>query len=177
MVSDCWSRAISLRVSMPSFLRSSMRCWRAATCFSSLPVGFPPVARRRSIPGRLPQPIGRALPRFLDGADHLGVHADRQLFHQIRVLRLHDNSLIRLNKKLCMTMCYIWRHLMSIFTLIFIGLQPFGRFLTASPDATGMMPSPCPPPVDNSAGPGYPMTFPRRSLRPNSPTDPDRAPF
>ena len=30
------------------------------------------------IPGRLPQPIGRALPRFLDGADHLGVHADRQ---------------------------------------------------------------------------------------------------
>ena len=43
------------------------------------------------IPGRLPQPIGRALPRFLDGADHLGVHADRQLFHQIRMLRLHVN--------------------------------------------------------------------------------------
>ena len=45
-----------------------------------------------------------------------------------------------------MTFGVIWR---QYFILVFIGLQPFGRFLTASPDATGMKPSHCLLPGDN----------------------------
>ena len=56
--------------------------------------GFYPPLAVDPIPGGLPKPIGRALPRFLNGADHLGVDAERDLFHKIRFFRFHGNLLI-----------------------------------------------------------------------------------
>lgn len=49
--------------------------------------GFP--LALQTTPGRLSHPIGRALSRLANGADHVGIHANRQLFYQVRSFRFH----------------------------------------------------------------------------------------
>ena len=73
-------------------------------------------------------------------------------------------------------MCYIWRHLMSIFYIYFHRVAVVWSFFDRIARCNRCAASPCLPPVDNSAGSGYPTTFPRRSRRPNSPMNPDLPP-
>ena len=48
----------------------------------------------QTIPGRLSKPIGCALSRFLNGFHRVGIHAERDLLHKIRLLRFHGKLLI-----------------------------------------------------------------------------------
>lgn len=70
----------------------------------------------------------------------------------------------------------IWRHLMSIFYIGFHRVAAVWSFFDRIARCNRCEAFPLPPPVDNSAGPGYPTPFPRRSLRPNSPMDQDLPP-
>ena len=74
-------------------------------------------------------------------------------------------------------MCYKWRHLMSIFYIGFHRVAAVWSFFDRIARCKGCAAFPCLLPVDNSAGSGYPKTFPRRSLRQNSPIGgPDLSP-